>query len=291
MNKLTIHADDFGISKVHSNTILACIEHGAINSVSIIVTTDVDRDDIAAISSYGKNVALRLHVNLVEGKPLLLSTESPLVDDNGEFKYNFAGLLIKYYTSPAKTRIRMKNDLRSEIIAQVEKYVSLTGLEEIALDGHMHFHMLPFIFRIILSLSEKYNITFIRMSGERLRLTTSDLRNYLSLNIIKVLVLNTFSFIDRRIPDYNNVSEQNIVGILNTGRITLATIKLALRRIPKGKNIEIIFHPAGVNDVSQIHWTSRKTFHKFYTSDSRQSEMKLLQSDTLREVINAVNLQ
>jgi len=80
-----IHADDYGLTKGITDHILSTFDHGILNSTSIIA------NGLAfdyAIEEIKKRPELRLsiHLNLVEGSPILpLEEVSMLVDKQGDF--------------------------------------------------------------------------------------------------------------------------------------------------------------------------------------------------------------
>ena len=84
-------ADDYGINKIASERIQKCIEQGPLNKVSVFPNFDkLNLEKIVA----GKKVLLSLHLNIVEGKCMAEPGEiNLLVDDKGNFKHTFGGLL------------------------------------------------------------------------------------------------------------------------------------------------------------------------------------------------------
>ena len=74
--KFIIHADDFGLSRGITDSILDC---WALNSMSIYAFDYV-------MQEYKKRPGLRIHLNLVDGTPLLFAYKlSTLVDKKAIF--------------------------------------------------------------------------------------------------------------------------------------------------------------------------------------------------------------
>ncbi len=65
---------------------------------------------------------------------------------------------------------------------------------EIYIDSHQHFHMLPFIFRLIVELKDEFNVKYIRLPRERffLDVNKDSIFNYLGSNLIKHFLLNFY---------------------------------------------------------------------------------------------------
>ena len=74
--KFIIHADDFGLSRGITDSILDCFDHGALNSTSIYAFD-------YAVQEYKKRPGLRMsvHLNLVDGTPLLFAYKLRILVD------------------------------------------------------------------------------------------------------------------------------------------------------------------------------------------------------------------
>ncbi|MGH7310933.1 MAG: ChbG/HpnK family deacetylase, partial [Candidatus Rokuibacteriota bacterium] len=81
MRRLIVNADDFGMTPGVSAGILRAHRHGIVTSTTMLVTADVDRDQLAAALDSG--LGLGIHLNLTLGKPL--TGASSLVDVDGRF--------------------------------------------------------------------------------------------------------------------------------------------------------------------------------------------------------------
>jgi predicted glycoside hydrolase/deacetylase ChbG (UPF0249 family) len=124
MRRLIVNADDFGMTRAVSAGILAAHRHGIVTSTTVLVTGDVDRDQLAAARDAG--LGLGIHVNLTLGKPL--TRGSSLTDGDGRFIRD---------ARRAAAAARPK-DVEKEIQAQVDKFESLTKAEPTHLDSHHH---------------------------------------------------------------------------------------------------------------------------------------------------------
>lgn len=288
MATIVTHADDYGLCHTFSDRIFECISDGALESVSIIVNTNIRVSDIRRLNEIDRPVAKRLHLNLVEGKPLSLDSSSVLVNSKtGEFRYGFLGLLIRYYTAPVILKQQIRDELRKETEAQLCRYKDLVGCDQVALDSHMHFHMLPFMLSIITDLRSDFQIYSLRMSREKLYFSVADWQIYTSSNTVKVLVLNILARLNKsRLAAFD--TNDYLIGILNTGRATLSSLRKALGRYRTGETIEVAFHPGGVQNSSEVRWTGKRMFHKFYSSAWRDREYDLLRSDQFGTWLNNV---
>ena len=120
---INVHADDYGINSEISNNIITSINNGLTNSISIVSNTNDFTKDIRKLDSLEKNIRKSLHLNLVEGSPLSDKSEVyMIVNENGEFKYSFIRLWLKYLLSTRKKKIKLRKQIKLEIKNQIKSY-------------------------------------------------------------------------------------------------------------------------------------------------------------------------
>lgn len=196
-------------------------------------------EDAVRLARENSGLAVGIHLVTVVGRSVLPKKEIPsLVDENQNFsnRPNLSGW--KYYFS-----LRARRDLRKELAAQFEKFRS-TGLPLSHIDGHLHMHVHPVIFRAALELGERYGTKRIRVPVEELRaalqfdrsnflqkLVFAFLFDCLGWNMKQKLKKRGFTFADR------------VYGNLQSGKMTEEYFLYLLNRL-QAKNNEIYFHPA-----------------------------------------------
>lgn len=119
MKKLIITADDYGMSPAVNQAIDEGISAGLITSTNVMMNMPVCNE---AVRLKGTGASVGLHWVLSCGKPVLPREKIPsLVAENGEF-YAYPVFRERY----RKGLIR-EEDIKSELLAQYERYVSLMG--------------------------------------------------------------------------------------------------------------------------------------------------------------------
>jgi len=289
---INVHVDDYGLGTEISNNIIESINNGIVNSVSIICNTKDFIDSIEKIKQSTSGVRVSLHLNLVEGTPLTLESKvNMLVNKVGEFRYSFISLWFKYILSSKKKKNEIRDQIRIEIKHQIEKYSEYCmDSSPLRLDSHMHLHMIPFIFDIIIELSEHYRINFIRIPYELKYFNIRKLYNILSANFIKNCLLNYLSKLNSaKLKRYNINRNDYFIGVLASGNMTIDDVDLALKMISnraKPKSVDILFHPGGVENKKSINWTKNNIFQSYYSSDDRERERNILKSEKLKNIID-----
>ncbi len=124
MRALIVNADDFGLTRGVSAGILAAHHHGIVTSTTVMITLDIDREQLAAARDSG--LGLGLHTNLTLGKPLTRGRS--LVDSSGAFVRDAR-------RAAARAEAR---DVRAEVEAQVARFEKLVKRLPTHLDTHHH---------------------------------------------------------------------------------------------------------------------------------------------------------
>ena len=279
-----LHADDYAMNFPSSNRIFHCFSEGYLQGISIMPNGCLS-DIIPALES--KNLKLRIHLNLVEGKALAPKNQLDLlVDERGYFRHSFIGLLL---LSLSPKRKRLKQQASLEFSYQIAHVMALTHSSCLGLDSHQHVHMIPLLFH-----SLEQAVTESGLTVESLRIPAEPLfpfLRYISLyptyqfsNIIKNILLNfLFLFIRKDIQHMTDNTPSVFMGILFSGHMDekriLAVlpdfIKIAQRR---HTSLELLFHPGSILPGEPSLDPKKKSFLHFYKSSGRQVDAATLLS-------------
>lgn len=286
--QVLLHADDFGLSSGINQTILDAADNGVLESLSIIPNGYAFAE---AVNEWKKRPHLRLavHLNLFEGVPISQPDKVPLlVNEKGAFKHSFFSLWMRYALSSTRGRTMLKEQVATEYAAQLQKVRRATGLTNLFVDSHIHFHMIPFVFDVLCSLRSEYSISSIRLSRERFFLSVQslrDVRNYLGSNLIKHLLLKILA---RRNQLHSEEKEaQYFIGVLFSGCMTVGAIQAGLQRLPRNATVEVLLHPGQAKEDEHIYWADRERLWRYYSSASRKAERTVLQSKELYDVLKS----
>jgi predicted glycoside hydrolase/deacetylase ChbG (UPF0249 family) len=297
MQKYFIHADDLGLTKGITDHIVDCIDHGAVNSASIIPNGHAFD---YAIEEYAKrkNFRLVVHLNLHEGKPLSRADQVPLlVGEDGVFNTSFQSILIDFVRGNADFRRELKAQVKQEVQAQLEKVVHAAGNDyQLKVDSHLHYHMLPFVFETIMELHEDQPLAYLRISREPWFWNINglaDAMNYASINIVKHRMLNYLANKYRYIEQLQSRGISTcdyFVGMLFTGKMSADVTASALRKIKKlGQTdpvIELLFHPGAAEHGEEHHWEQYPGLEAYYFSSARKVEADNLKNTYMLQLKN-----
>ncbi len=293
--RIIVSADDFGLSDGITENILDAFDHGAVTSASIIANgTGFEH----AICEYRKRRGLQLavHLNLIEGRALCPVDQLPdLVDGQGYLRHSFQSLCLLHLRADRARRARLRAQVRAELRAQLRRVAGCIEPHcSLRVDSHLHVHMIPFVFDVLMELNEEFHFEYVRCLAEPFFLTfdgIDSLRNYAGLNIAKHAILNALA--RRALPRLQSRGIphcRHFIGVLFTGNMRERAIHSALTRL-KGRSgaedlVEILLHPGGALPGEEWIWNGKASFRKVYYSSWRARERAVLKSPTLRALVN-----
>jgi predicted glycoside hydrolase/deacetylase ChbG (UPF0249 family) len=137
--RITLCADDYGISPGVNRAILDLIARGRLNATSVMtVGAAIERSDVAALNeaaATNANCAIGLHLTLTAPFRPLTMYFRPL--DGGTFLP--LGTMLRLAT----LRRLDTEIMRAEIAAQLAAFTELFGRAPDYVDGHQHVHLFP----------------------------------------------------------------------------------------------------------------------------------------------------
>lgn len=160
--RLTIHADDFGISESVSRCIAECFAKGWVNETSLMVNMTYADKAVELARQMGFVGKVGLHLNLSQGLPLTERIKScpRFCNEDGTFNKKFHHM--------TKTRFVItkaeQDAVREEVEAQLAKFVKYDGVFK-KLDSHHHVHTDWSVYRLLEPLALKYGICAMRISA------------------------------------------------------------------------------------------------------------------------------
>jgi hypothetical protein len=160
---LIVNADDFGLTRGVSEGILSAYRHGIVSSATVLVTVDLDREQLRQARACG--LGLGLHVNFTLGKPL--TGGRSLVDGGGRFVRD-----PRRAADGADAR-----EARAEVDAQIERFEKLVGRPPTHLDTHHHVGLYAPVREVVLEVARRRGLAVRSQdAGSRTRARSAGLR-------------------------------------------------------------------------------------------------------------------
>jgi hopanoid biosynthesis associated protein HpnK len=181
-------------------------------------------------------LAVGLHVNLVDGSPVLPADAVPaLVGAHGSFDDNMMRAGFRFFFSPAARR-----QLAAEIRAQFAAFRA-TGLTLDHVNAHRHMHIHPTVARLILRVGVEFGMRAMRVPDEPWLL----LRRAAAPGerVAPPLYAPWIALLRRRLRHAGMALNDRLLGVAWTGAMTEERVLRLVAVLPPGTS-ELYCHPA-----------------------------------------------
>jgi hopanoid biosynthesis associated protein HpnK len=158
--RLIVNADDFGRSHSINEAVIRAHRDGILTTASLMVN-EPGGGEAVTLARENPRLGVGLHLVLLQGHSALPPEKIPgLVNARGEFSNSPVGAGMNYFF-----KRRLREQLRAEIRAQFEKFHA-TGLPLDHVNGHLHLHLHPTIFKILMADADKLGIRCFRLTRD-----------------------------------------------------------------------------------------------------------------------------
>ena len=270
--KLSICADDFGITEKVNNAIVKLISLERITETSCIVLTDSFKSGAKDLIKYKNKIGVGLHLTLTDFKSL---SELKSLSKNNNMG-NVNNIIIK--------SIRKKippEEIIKEINLQLDLFEKIIGCSPNFIDGHHHVQQLPIIRECLIEVIKKRyseNLPWIRNASENF---SKILKRKTS--IIKSLIIGFFGKKTKELIKINSIrSNDGFSGIYDF------STKLKYETLFKNFIFDIsndhllMVHPGQSDEL--LSTIDSVTF-------TRDLEFDFLSSDSFLDILNKNNIE
>lgn len=277
MSRVTVTADDYGLTRGNTDSILEAADRGALTRVSLLPNGLAFDYAATEYKKRSGRLTLAVHLNLTEGKPLSAPSEIPrLVDSRGYFKYSPISLLLA--TLFRGSGAPVCGDIRRELKAQLERIRSIGA--PFSADGHQHVHMIPAVFRELLALAPEYRIRSVRMPHEPVGIIRTLLVH--PMRSLQVMALNYLTIRNMMRAREKLPHNDWFIGVLHSGSLTESRIRTYLSHVPENGELEIGTHPGTALLGELENWRGDRQWHY---SPNRREERGMLLSESFKDLL------
>jgi chitin disaccharide deacetylase len=264
--RLIVNADDFGSSTLHNTAIMQAHLNGILTSASLTVTGDAFEQAVELARST-PSLRIGLHITLLQDLPCLPASRIPDLVCGGRFMPTRLMASRHWLTRPAARR-----QILFEVRAQLERFLE-TGLPLDHINGHLHFHIHPWIFSALMQAMDEYGLTqYVRIPSEPLWPALALDCSSLLRKIGYIATFNLPSLYYRlQLTKRGLPTIDGVLGLFQTNHITTQYLVKLLERAPAG-TYELYAHPR-LNSVKAL------------------GELNALTAPEVRDVIKARNIR
>ena len=151
-DNLFFSADDFGISKLANVNILALLEEGKLDRVSVMISENLSPKDVQKLKNSGAKLDIHLH---------LVKQDSDYWRGNRLMREGIVKRLVCFFLNFVSGKSRpQKVSLRWAV--QIEKFREIFGQSPDGIGSHEYIHCFPPYLKETIHLAQKYQIPYLR---------------------------------------------------------------------------------------------------------------------------------
>jgi hopanoid biosynthesis associated protein HpnK len=238
VRRLIVNADDFGLSASVNAAVIRAHREGILTTASLMVN-ESGFTEAVALAKENPKLGVGLHLTLLHGHASLPVEEIPgLVNARGEFSNSPVGVGMAYFFKSS-----LRAQLRAEIRAQFQKFHA-TGLKLDHVNGHLHLHLHPMVFKILMTDAATSGITHMRLTRDCLSRSNRMTRGRWFYRVSHAAIFEMLSGSARKILAEKKIHHAQITfGLLQDSHVDEDYIQKLLPELPAGDS-ELYAHPS-----------------------------------------------
>jgi chitin disaccharide deacetylase len=236
--RLIVNADDFGRSASINRAVIRAHREGILTTTSLMVN-ETAFEEAVALARENPTLGVGLHLTLLCGHSALPADWIPgLVTARGEFTNKPAGAGFRYFFQRS-----LHPQLREEVHAQFQRFRA-TGLPLDHVNGHLHLHLHPTIFRILMADASQLGIKHLRLTFDPLRLNLRLASGHFGYRALHAAIFHPLSARAGPALAQRGIRHTAAVfGLLQNGRVDEDYVTRLLPQLPPGDS-ELYSHPS-----------------------------------------------
>jgi hopanoid biosynthesis associated protein HpnK len=236
--RLVVNADDFGRSASINRAVIRAYREGILTTASLMVNEPAFEEAVT-LAHQNPRLGVGLHLTLLCGHSALTPEQIPgLVDGRGRFADSPAGVGFRYFSYRS-----LREQLRREIRAQFQKFRA-TGLQLDHVNGHLHLHLHPTIFGILMEEASSLGIQRMRLTRDPFWLNIRLARGHWGYRILHAIIYRVLSARARPVLCQRGIRHTSAVfGLLQNARVDESYLLALLPALRPGDS-ELYSHPS-----------------------------------------------
>jgi chitin disaccharide deacetylase len=236
--RLIVNADDFGRTASINQAVIRAHREGILTATSLMVNEPACEEAVA-LARENPKLGVGLHLTLLCGHSALPPEQIPgLANAKGEFTTSPPGAGFRYFFQRS-----LREPLRREIHAQFQRFHA-TGLPLDHVNGHLHLHLHPTVFRILMTDAAQLGIKHLRLTFDPLRLNLRLASGHFAYRALHAAIFYPLSARARPVLAQRGIRHTDAVfGLLQNARVDEDYVNRLLPQLPAGDS-ELYSHPS-----------------------------------------------
>jgi len=249
---ISINTDDFGLSPGINKGIVEAFKAGTLTDASLLANAPAFNEAVNLAKEF--KIPISAHINLIRGK-MLTNFDSP-------------ESIVSLWKKSLSKKYLLK--IEKEVRAQIERILN-QDLEIYQINSEKHSHFFPVIFKLMLKLSDEYNIKYIRFIRE--------FNLKFKIQGLKANLLSIFSLKNKRmLNNFSTKTSDYFMGIIYTGNFNKSTLFKIIQKIKCGWT-EMMVH-IGYNDKID------RSMGDYFLGKEREEELAALLDPEFKVIIS-----
>jgi len=236
--RLIVNADDFGRSHSINEAVIRAHKEGILTCASLMVNEPAFKEAVE-LAKANPALGVGLHLTLLCGHCTLSPRQIPgLVNSNSEFTNSPGGAGFRYFFHSS-----LREQLRAEIHAQFERFRE-TGLPLDHVNGHLHLHLHPTVFGILMEAATQLRIERLRLTFDPFWLNLKLASGHFFYRSVHASIYHLLSARARPVLQRRKIRHaSHVFGLLQNARVNETYISRLLQCLPAGDS-ELYSHPS-----------------------------------------------
>jgi hopanoid biosynthesis associated protein HpnK len=238
IRRLIVNADDFGLSSSVNAAVVRAHREGILTTASLMVN-EPGFAEAVQLAKENPRLGVGLHLTLLMGHATLPPEKIPgLANARGEFSKSPVVAGLKYFFQR-----RLREQLRAEIHAQFEKFHA-TGLPLDHVNGHLHLHLHPAVFQILMEDAATLGIRHLRLTRDCFARSRRLSSGHWFYQVSHAAVFEILSDHAEKVLAAKKIRHaQTTFGLLQDSRVDEEYVLKLLPELPAGDS-ELYLHPS-----------------------------------------------
>jgi hopanoid biosynthesis associated protein HpnK len=236
--RLVVNADDFGRSASINQAVIRAHREGILTTASLMVN-EVGCEEAVRLARQNPRLGVGLHLTLMCGHSALPTEAIPgLVNERREFTNNPVMAGCRYFFVRS-----LRDQLRAELREQFRKFRA-TGLLLDHVNGHLHLHLHPTVFRLLMTDADTLDIQRVRLTFDPFWLNLRLASGHWGYRVLHAALFHPLSARARPVFKRRGFAHtQAVFGLLQNARVDESYVSRLLERLPAGDS-ELYSHPS-----------------------------------------------
>ena len=236
--RLVVNADDFGISPGANSAVIQAHREGILTTASLM-TNEPGTAEAVSLARHNPALGVGLHLTLLCGHAALRPERIPgLVNSRGELSSNPAAAGCRYFFFR-----QLRAQLRDEIHEQFRRFRE-TSLPLDHVNAHLHMHLHPVIFGILMQDAAELKIQRMRLTREPLRISLRTSSGRWLYRLSHAAIFGSLAALSRNRLRRRGIHHTGkVFGLLQNAAVDESYILRLLPELPPGDS-ELYSHPS-----------------------------------------------